>query len=111
MYGEYLFEEVAHECLAHDGSAAFVAQNVSEGRDVLLDALSVVETAVGTGAEDACYARLMAAKGDGCAQEIAIYLDRCLGELLTEGFGDFCAVGLDATSAEEMYLADLATLR
>lgn len=75
VVGELAFEDVAHEAFADVGSAAFVAKDVAEGGDALVEGMPVVVAGVAACAEDGDDAALSSAEPSGGAEHVALYFD------------------------------------
>ena len=101
------FENVTYESLADIGSAAFVAQNVAEGRDARVEVASVVVAGVAACAEDADDAWLPSTQSTCSTEHVAFDVDAGSGaDGGSQGCGHDGGFLRGATSTIEVNLLD-----
>lgn len=99
---ELLLEDVAHKPFAYICSAAFVAEDVAEGRVAGMEGGAVVITGVAACAEDADDAWFSLAHASGSSEHVALHVDGdIIADGLPQGLGnDGCFLGRAAGSVE-----------
>ena len=75
VFGQLLLEDVTHEPFADVGTAAFVAENVAEGRNGGVEGASVVVAGVAASAKNGDDAGLPLAESSCCTEHVALHVD------------------------------------
>ena len=75
VFGQLLLEDVAHESLTDVGPAAFIAQNVAEGRNARVEVAPIIVAGVAACAENGNDAGLSSAETSCCTEHVAFHMD------------------------------------
>ena len=102
IVGHQTLEHIGHKRFAHHGTRTLITQDVTKGRSILKNVVTIVITTVGTRTENAGNARLMTAKGTRSAQQVGMDLHLNIAQQVAQQVGHQSALVDRATGSIEV---------